>query len=126
MPEPAATPTPIADPTPGPLDGDDPVAALAVLLEQRERCVRDLSVLCLDGVLQAGSAAMARDAALIGEVQSGGEIGAHAVITAVEATLVERLGDSALVSLGDVPKSQPASTLLMKGEAGWRIRGYLD
>lgn len=125
-PQPAATETPIADETPGPIDGDDPVAALLALLERRDRCVRELSVLCLDEVLQAGSAALARDAALIGEVQSGGELGPDAVIAVQQAALVERLGDSALVSLGDVPKTQPASTLLMKGEAGWRIRGYLD
>jgi hypothetical protein len=49
--------------------------------------------------------------------------------------LIERLGDSALVSLGVAsslenadadPETQPASLLLMKGEAGWRIRDYLS
>jgi hypothetical protein len=37
--------------------------------------------------------------------------------------VVERLGDSVLVDLD--PESQPASVLLMKGEAGWRIRDYV-
>jgi hypothetical protein len=39
--------------------------------------------------------------------------------------LVERLGDSALVGLGNGPETTPASTLVMRGEAGWRIRAYL-
>jgi len=38
--------------------------------------------------------------------------------------LVQRLGDSALVFLG--PGTEPASLLLVKGEAGWRIRDYLE
>ena len=40
--------------------------------------------------------------------------------------LEERLGDSALVSLGDVTDSEPASLIMMKSEAGWRIRDYLE
>ncbi|MGV8886209.1 MAG: protein kinase domain-containing protein [Microbacteriaceae bacterium] len=118
--------TPLPPEQPDPVMGDDPVAALTVLLRQRERCVRDLSVLCLDEVVQPGSAAMSHDAAMIAEVQAGGEIGPESTILAPEITLVERLGDAALLSLGDVPKSQPASTLLLKGEAGWRIRGYVN
>lgn len=105
----------------GPVSGDDPMAALLALLETRERCIRDLSVLCLDDVDQAGSAALADDAALVRAVQDGGEL--PTLIEASEPVLVERLGDSAIVGLG--PDSEPASVLLMKGEAGWRIRDYL-
>ena len=117
-----------------PVLSDDPVAALGALLAERERCVRDLSVLCLDGVLQSGSAAMERDAAIIRSIQEGGEVPPGATIVVGELALVERLGDSALVSLnpagvpvsGEAPgHSEPASSLMMRGEAGWRIRDYL-
>ena len=104
---------------------DDPLAALELLLVERERCIRDLSVLCLDAVDQAGSAALADDTALVRAIQNGGE-SAHVALDASGAELVERLGDSAIVRLTATdPETQPASLLLMKGEAGWRIRGYL-
>ena len=107
-----------------PVAGDDPVAALVALLDERDRCVRDLSVLCLDGVVQSGSAASDHDAAVVRAIQGGAET-ADAAIVANAPVLVERLGDTALVSLGDVPQTQPASTLVMRGEAGWRIRDYV-
>jgi hypothetical protein len=110
---------------PDPRAGDDPVAALGALLRHRERCVRELSVLCLDGALQAGSVAMQSDADLVRSVQGGGELPADVTIVAQAPVLLERLGDSALVGLGDVPQTQPASVLMMRSEAGWRIRNYL-
>ena len=131
-PVPADTPVPVDESAPvvDPVLSDDPVAALGALLAERERCLRDLSVLCLDGVLQGGSAAMERDAAIVRSIQGGGETPPEAEIAAGELALVERLGDSALVSLGaagpDPPgQSKPASALVMRGEAGWRIRDYL-
>ena len=124
-----ATPTPTHTPvatsaaTPSPIAADDPVAALGALLQTRARCVRDLSVLCLDDVAQSGSAALTDDRALISELQSGGELMPGWEIGAV--TLVERLGDAALIAVDDPAESEPASFLLVKGEAGWRIRDYL-
>jgi hypothetical protein len=119
--------TPIAHetsiPTPKPLP-DDPVLALPLLLAQRVECIRARSVLCLAGLEEASSGALADDSRLIRGLQTGAEISASAIITAPEPTLVERLGDSALVALG--PKSNPASALMIRGEAGWRIRGFLS
>jgi len=110
--------------------GDDPLEALTALLEVRERCIRELSILCLEGVDQVGSAAMAHDVALVRSLQSdSGEQRANAPLDATESHVVERLGDSALIRLAtseaETGDTQPASLLLMKGEAGWRIRGYL-
>ena len=137
-PVPSETPVVIDD---GVIVGDDPVEALVALLETRERCIRDLSILCLDGVDQAGSAAMAHDVALVRSLQSDTtEQLVDAPLDPSAAELVERLGDSALVRLGaldsgaedsgdqpsDAGETQPASLLLMKGEAGWRIRSYLQ
>ena len=123
-----ADPESSADPEP-PADavlGDDPVAAVDDLLALRARCLREISVLCLDGVAQPGSAAMQHDVAVVRALQAGGEQTPDATIDAVGPVLVERLGDSALLDLGDVPQTQPASALVMRGEAGWRIRDYLD
>lgn len=123
-PSPSSSTTPLPDA--GPVSGDDPVAALVALLDARDRCVRDLSVLCLDAVGQAGSAALAADQALIRSVQSGAEAPAPFTVAAAQVTVDERLGDSVILDLGDVADSEPASVLLMKGEAGWRIRDYLQ
>lgn len=119
----------ISESTNGPVDAnspvgaDDPVEALHVLLTARERCLHDLSVLCLDSIGQPGSSALSNDQQRIRELQSGGETAESWHIAAV--TLEERLGDSALVTVDDPADSEPASFLLVKGEAGWRIRDYL-
>lgn len=102
---------------------DDPVAAAVLLLDRREDCLRELSVLCLDGVVQAGSAAQADDVALVRSVLGGSEY-PDATILDGSAVLVERLGDSALL---DLPAgSSPASLLLLRTDEGWRIRQYLN
>ncbi|MGB3911021.1 MAG: protein kinase [Pseudolysinimonas sp.] len=102
---------------------DDPVAAAVLLLAARERCLRDLSLLCLDGVVQPDSAAYADDAALIRAVQAGAEYPEGGVVSG-EPVLVEQLGDAALL---DLPAgSAPASVLLLRTMNGWRIRDYMD
>ena len=102
-----------------------PAAAAAPLLAARESCIRDMSVLCLDGVVQPDSAASAADRALIRDIQAGQELPSPWGVESGEANLDERLGDSAIVSLSDTADDQPASLLLMKSAAGWRIRDYL-
>jgi hypothetical protein len=129
VPGPAAAPSdPVSTATNQPIDavgigpdGDDPLAALRELAARRETCFRDLSVLCLDGVDEAGSSAWEVDRAALRAVIEGGNAPRRLSLTT--AVLVERLGDSALIELG--PDSDPASVLLLKGEAGWRIRDYL-
>jgi hypothetical protein len=118
----AAPETSIPEPTPSPLP-DDPVLALPILLRAREACIHDLSILCLDSVDEPSSGAFLQDSAIIQQVQQGGEIPKSATIDASAPTLVERLGDSALVSLGT--GGDPASVLLIKGTSGWRIRDEL-
>lgn len=117
------TPTPSVSSTPETWLPEDPVEAIAVLLEHRDRCLRDLSLLCLDEVVQVDSAAYAEDAALIRGVQAGGEYPDGEILDG-KPVLVERLGDAALLDLP--PGSSPASVLLMRTENGWRIRQYLN
>ena len=103
---------------------DDPLLALPILLTARNRCIGDLSVLCLDDVDEASSGAYTADSALIRQIQSGGEIGKSAVVVAPSPTLAERLGDVALVNLG--PKGNTSAVELIREAEGWRIRGYLS
>jgi eukaryotic-like serine/threonine-protein kinase len=110
----------------GPVVGDDPVAAFTVLWSTRRDCVMDLSVLFLDGVVQPGSAALDDDAALIRAIQGGSADGSLVADIPRDVVLVERHGDAALIAYSIGQESAPASVLLLKGEAGWRIRDYLD
>jgi hypothetical protein len=108
---------PVADELP-----EDPLEAAVVLLALRERCLRDLSLLCLDDVGQPDSAALTDDRMLIRAVEDGGEFPPDGILDG-DLVLVERLGDSVLI---DLPEgSDPASVLLMRTADGWRIRDYL-
>jgi hypothetical protein len=100
---------------------DDPIAAFTELTRVRNDCIRDLSILCLDAVLQPDSAAMADDVELIRSIERGD--GGEAVIEPEQVELAERLGDAALLDYET--DSKPASVLLVKTEAGWRIRSYV-
>jgi hypothetical protein len=77
----------------------------------------------VEGITQPGSSAFAADTARVSSIVSGEEIPDDPVRVAGSPTLVERLGDSALVALG-APETAPASVLLMRTEAGWRFRDY--
>ena len=104
--------------------GDDPLPAARALVTARERCLSSLSVICLDRVDEVGSAALEDDRATIRTAQQGGELPDPLEGAAGGApVLIERLGDSALVRLGDDPAS--ASLLMVKGEGGWRIRDVI-
>jgi hypothetical protein len=120
---PVATATPVPSAAAEPGLPEDPVEAAVLLLELRDRCVRDLSVLCLDDVVQPDSSAQADDLAVVRAIQAGAEY-PEVVIAPGEPVLVELLGDAALL---DLPAgSDPASVLLMRTTDGWRIRDYLD
>ncbi|QAV69552.1 hypothetical protein ESZ53_03300 [Salinibacterium sp. UTAS2018] len=105
---------------------EDPVIALAALLAARDDCLRDLSIECLAAVSRSDSPAFAADSAAIEAVLAGAELSTDSAFDAATATVTQRLGDSVLFQFetpGD--KSEPASLLLVKGEAGWRVRSYV-
>jgi hypothetical protein len=114
-----AAPTPTVTALP-----DDPLLAAKVLLQARTTCIRELSILCLDNVDEASSAAFASDAALIQQIQAGGELPKTDLAGAGQLTLTERLGDTALIRLGE--GGSEASILAIRTRAGWRIRDYLS
>ncbi len=116
------------------ITGDDPVRALPRLLTQRERCISDLSLLCLERVHQATGAAFSADASYIRALRDGVDAPPESALLGSadlnQIRLMERLGDSALLSVGadagSAPGEATASVLLIKTEAGWRIRSLSE
>jgi serine/threonine protein kinase len=108
--------------------GEDPVSAAAELLRRRARCLAGASVICLDSVDQAGSSILAADSYSVRLMQQGAEAPTAPGYEAYEGRLIERIGNSALVELKHPGEAQrePASLLLVKGEAGWRLREVFD
>jgi hypothetical protein len=117
--------------------GDDPIAATVALLLARERCMSTLSVICLDGVDQEGSAALDGDRQVIRSLQEKGTATRERSLADATVELSQRLGDSALMTItattvpdaagpdvtGPVEENgKPTSLLLIRSEAGWRIR----
>ncbi len=117
--EPPATAAPQA--ADSAIGGDDPLAAAGALLATRAACLGASSILCLGGADQPGSAASEADAYRIRIAQEGGIRSPEPSLTGAEAVLVDRLGDSALLSL-DRAGVTVASLLLVRTERGWRIR----
>ena len=117
--EPATVPSGIGEAA---ILGDDPIAAATALLERRARCFAELSLLCLEDVDQPGSAALAADRTALLALRAGDEA-RYRDADASAPRLIERLGAGALIEVG--PETAPASLLLMKSEAGWRIRDWV-
>lgn len=100
---------------------EDPVAAARELLERRADCFASLDLGCLAMVDQPGSAIETADRRALVAARDGTEPPATAV--AVEPIeLVAEMGAAALVRVGGSPEREPASLLMVRGEAGWRLR----
>ncbi|PXA67556.1 hypothetical protein CTB96_12635 [Cryobacterium arcticum] len=116
-----------------PPETDDPAAAVLDLLRRREHCLAEASVLCLDGVDQAGSVALEADSYAVRQRQAAGDTASSTEVGRAEqltATVQERSGNAALVVLSRIGdeggNTQPASALVIRGEAGWRLRELFD
>jgi hypothetical protein len=115
--EPSVAPRPAAGVT------DDPLEALDQLLRVRDRCIARLSVACLEAVDQPDSSALDDDSYLIRSLQQGAVTANSQPLAGGEATLAQRLGDSALLTLQTTKAG--LSILLVKQQSGWRIRDFL-
>ncbi|MFD4419907.1 hypothetical protein ACFWN7_00180 [Agromyces sp. NPDC058484] len=120
-------PPPIADGVQtGAAGDDDPVAATRWLLERRSRCFETLDLGCLDAVVQPTSAIEAQDRAAMLAARDG----ATHVDDGFDLTTLEvraEMGDAVLVGMtGAGPRREPASLLVVRGEAGWRLREIFD
>lgn len=107
------------------VDADDPVAALTALLALRESCLDAMSEECLAGVDESGSSAEGTDVAYARALADGGELDAEQSIVDPVPVMRQRLGDAVLLDLANGAETGPASVLIMRTEAGWRIRDYL-
>lgn len=109
------------------VQGDDPVQAATLLLPLRESCFRESSLLCLDEVDDLGSPIADADAAGIRRTQQSGTAELPAAYELASITLIEQNGGAALLSAElQGEKTEPASILLIRSEAGWRIREIFD
>jgi len=140
-PEPSATAGPRSgddsDPTAGPPAGesdeaapgvqsDDPAVAGSALLNARHDCfiAERPEVSCLDLVIEAGSSLHRSEAAALGSENAVQERDCRGAVLALE----QRWGDAALVAVapgdGEATSAdkQPASILMIRTEAGWRLR----
>jgi hypothetical protein len=100
------------------------VDAARGLLDARLRCfrAREASAACLEPLLDPGAALLPDETAALGDPGAG----AARDYTGAALALLERWGDAALVSVvpdaGRTPHSKPASLLVVRSEAGWRLR----
>ncbi|MBC7518718.1 MAG: hypothetical protein H7248_07550 [Microbacteriaceae bacterium] len=105
--------------------GDDPIAAATALLDKRRECLQQKSLPCLAHIDQPGSAAEDSDGRLIRQLREGRSDIYNGYFRGISVTLIQRLGNSALLSLTTAPGADampPASLHLVKGAAGWLIR----
>ncbi|HKH09093.1 MAG TPA: hypothetical protein VKA62_09110 [Agromyces sp.] len=108
-------------------DASADVASVAAgLLELRESCFAALDLACLDQVVQPGSAIEAEDRAALIAARDGADhpVGGYDLDQLVVSA---DMGAAVLVTVPFADgERQPASLLLMRGEAGWRLRELFD
>ena len=102
------------------VQGDDAFAAAAVLLRARITCVREPSTSCLAAVDQDGSPAAVEDAQVMTDPSAAAAL---VLPTTVESEL-QRLGEAVLLACRTAD-DEPASVLVVRTEAGWRLREVL-
>lgn len=115
---------PETSPAPPP-DDATVVAATAELLRRRETCFADLEAACLDEVLQPGSGIDEADHVAMLAAQGGDHRGgdADSAFAFDAAHVTGRMGDAWLVEVPHTDgERQPASVLVMRSEAGLRLR----
>ncbi|KZC94908.1 hypothetical protein AWH51_11670 [Clavibacter tessellarius] len=103
----------------------DPDVAAPALLRLRAACLRAASDGCLHEVDQPDSAIEDADRS---RARSGGPEGSE-LHASDRLDTAQRLGDTALITMhgdADAPERRPASLLMVRGEAGWRIRDLMD
>ncbi|NEM90281.1 hypothetical protein [Galbitalea soli] len=128
-PHPESSVTPAARPTaalPRPIRGTvAPGAAATALLRARRACLERSDARCLRVVDEPGSSGLDHDLALLGESRTNAPgSGAEKRDSLAESAVgrVQSLGGAALISLVGASNTGPASVLIVRSEAGWRIR----
>lgn len=115
-------PDDLADPV-GLTDPAELAAVAAELLELRASCLRSGDRACLSAVVQPGSALEADDLAGLASGGMADDASFDLGTLAVSGTM----GQAVLLQLAyDDAERQPASLLMVRSEAGWRLREIFD
>ncbi len=108
------------------VSGDDAAAAATALLERRAECFAALDLACLDEVVQHGSTIEADDREAMLAARDGAPPPADGFDASSAAVTVE-MGGAVLVQVSRTEVGrEPASLLVVRGEAGWRLREIFD
>ncbi len=106
----------------------DVVPATAALLQRRAECFDALDLECLSEVLQPGSTSESDDVGAMTAAREGGELPPAFDTKAI--TVAAEMGSAVLLTVNYAADAgaerQPASLLVMRGEAGWRLREIFD
>lgn len=103
--------------------GDDVVAAVQALLARRDECFDQLDLACLESTVQPGSAAEADEVAAMGVARDGGDV--PPALDGSGVAVAAEMGSAVLVTVPYATgEREPASLLVMRGEAGWRLREF--
>lgn len=108
---------------PGLVVAEDAAVATMELLRRRARCFAELEAGCLEGVVQPGSSLETADRAAMAAAQSGTVRDEQPEFVLEGATITGEMGEAWLVAVPySEPERPPASILVMRSEAGWRLR----
>lgn len=107
------------------ISADEPAAATAALLRLRSKCFATRSKDCLDRVDSAGSASWDSDRAELSRIMAGGEPSTVLTETVTDIVLVQRLGNSAIMTAADKHHEGFCTILVMKESSGWRLRDII-
>ncbi|MDR5700144.1 serine/threonine-protein kinase [Agromyces aerolatus] len=135
-------PPPVTAPAPGSADGApeavpetgvppaatavteaEAIAATVELLRERARCFDDLDAACLADVVQPGSGLESADRDALTTARDGNAPDGRPEFDVESAKATGEMGDAWLVQVPyRSPERPPASVLVMRSEAGWRLR----
>jgi hypothetical protein len=120
VPDPAAAHTPAASAQA--VVDEDPVRAAHRLLQRRQRCLADHDTNCLTDIDQPGSPLLDADRAL-----AAGKEAPEPAPSLSRLSLSETMGDAAIVAIAPADETtKPATVLLIRTEAGWRLRALFE
>jgi hypothetical protein len=117
----AATGTAVADALSA---SAEPSAAASELVRRRATCFAELDLDCLGAIVQPGSPIEESDWNLMLAARDGGD-GARP-LDADRVEIVAEMGAAVLVRMPVDGETEPASLLMVRSEAGWRLREIFD
>ncbi|GAA2023115.1 hypothetical protein GCM10009819_02210 [Agromyces tropicus] len=110
------------DPERAAADPEAPAAVAAMLLEIRAGCLAARDVACIGAYAQDGSPLAVRDRAAMDSDAAPEE----PIVGLDGITVAGELGDAVVLAVPTAAGREPASLLMMRSEAGWRLREWFD